>query len=78
MNLTFLEGFCVFLIKSKKNDKIALGQHKYSYLKRLERQKIVLKSSVSDDLKCQKWLYIIKMHDFNVFEGFCAFMIKIM
>ena len=48
------EWFCVFLIKSKKNDKIALGQHKYSYLKHLELQKNVLKSPASDDLKCQK------------------------
>ena len=48
------EGFCAFMIKSKKKDKITLEQHKYSYLKHLELQKNVLKTPASDDLKCQK------------------------
>ena len=47
-------GFCAFLIELKKNDKIALEQHIYSHFKHLERQKNVLKSPASDDIKCQK------------------------
>ena len=72
-------GFCAFMtehFKIKKNDKITLKQLIYVYFKHLEHQENVFKSPASDDLKCQKWLYTMNMHDFNVFGGFCAFLIK--